>query len=158
MTESTRMSKYLDAGAVDVLTCPLTTDRLQALAVPAYRRLKEVSRESSTFVLSKRNRKLSWVGIEEEQPYAYLREAMVSSLMNGICNPETVGDSLDHRYVYSPCCWRCSSSADMREVVSVLILRKNKQLPLRLANGASLRTTSIPMNSYMRHCSFSNTL
>lgn len=93
------MSKYLDVGAVDVLTSPLVGERAQALAVHAYRRFKEVSREQSSFLLEKRNRKLSWVGIDEERPYAYLREVMVSGLMNGICNPETVGDSLEHRYV-----------------------------------------------------------
>lgn len=91
------MARFLDAGAVDVLTAPITADRLQALAVHAYRRAKEVSREESSFALTKRNRKLSWVGIAEEQPYAYLREVMVSGLMNGICNPETVGENLDIR-------------------------------------------------------------
>lgn len=94
-----RISRYLDAGAVDVLPTPLTTDRIQGLAVHAYRRFKEVSREDSSFVLAKRNRKLSWVGIDEERPYAYLREVMVSGLMNGICNPESVGDSIDLRCV-----------------------------------------------------------
>lgn len=93
------MSRYLDAGAVDVLSAPLTTDRMQGLAVHAYRRFKEASREDSSFVLAKRNRKLSWVGIDEERPYAYLREVMVSGLMNGICNPESVGDSIDPRCV-----------------------------------------------------------
>jgi hypothetical protein len=36
-------------------------------------------------------RKRSWVGVEEEKPYAYLREQMVSSLMEGIVNPQSVG-------------------------------------------------------------------
>ena len=33
----------------------------------------------------KRGRKRSWVGIDDQKPYAYLREAMVSGLMDGIC-------------------------------------------------------------------------
>lgn len=92
------MSRYLDAGAIDVLSAPLTSDRVQALSVHAYRRSKEVVREQASFVLEKRNRKLSWVGLDEERPYAYLREVMVSGLLSGICNPETVGESMDYRY------------------------------------------------------------
>lgn len=69
------------------------------MAVHAYRTYKEVSREAASFVLQKRNRKLSWVGIDEERPYAYLREVMVSGLMNGICNPDSVGESIDPKLV-----------------------------------------------------------
>ena len=43
-------------------------------------------------------RKLSWVGVNEAKPYAYLREAMVSGLMGTICNPETVVERIDVRY------------------------------------------------------------
>ena len=64
----------------------------------AYRRYKEVSKEDSNFALTKRNRKRSWVGIDEERPYAYLREVMVSGLMDGICNPDTVADCICPRY------------------------------------------------------------
>lgn len=97
LAEPTRMSRFLDAGAIDVLPSPLGIDRVQGLAVHAYRTYKEVSREAASFVLQKRNRKLSWVGIDEERPYAYLREVMVSGLMNGICNPDSVGESIDPR-------------------------------------------------------------
>lgn len=99
LAEPTRMSRFLDAGAIDVLPSPLGIDRVQGLAVHAYRTYKEVSREAASFVLQKRNRKLSWVGIDEERPYAYLREVMVSGLMNGICNPDSVGESIDPRLV-----------------------------------------------------------
>ncbi|THZ28323.1 HD-domain/PDEase-like protein [Aureobasidium pullulans] len=95
LAEPTRMSRFLDAGAVDVLPSPLGVDRVQGLAVHAYRTYKEVAREEASFVLQKRNRKLSWVGIDEERPYAYLREVMVSGLMNGICNPDSVGECID---------------------------------------------------------------
>lgn len=97
LAEPTRMSRFLDAGAIDVLPSPLGLDRVQGLAVHAYRTYKEVTREAASFVLEKRNRKLSWVGIDEERPYAYLREVMVSGLMNGICNPDSVGECIDPR-------------------------------------------------------------
>ncbi|KAF2625832.1 HD-domain/PDEase-like protein [Macroventuria anomochaeta] len=95
LTDTVRLSKYLDSGAVDVLSSPLSKDRMHGLAVHAYRLQKEATREDASFLTTKRNRKLSWVGVDDAKPYAYLREAMVSSLMTGICNPETVGDSLD---------------------------------------------------------------
>ncbi|KAI4715514.1 HD-domain/PDEase-like protein [Aureobasidium sp. EXF-10727] len=95
LAEPIRMSRFLDAGAIDVLPSPLGVDRVQGLAVHAYRTYKEIAREAASFVLQKRNRKLSWVGIDEERPYAYLREVMVSGLMNGICNPDSVGECID---------------------------------------------------------------
>ena len=69
------------------------------MAVHAYRRYKEVSKDDFGFALTKRNRKLSWVGIDEERPYAYLREVMVSGLMDGICNPDSVAECIDPQYV-----------------------------------------------------------
>lgn len=95
LSDTVRLSKYLDSGAVDVLSSPLSKDRMHGLAVHAYRLLKEAQREESSFLTTKRNRKLSWVGVDDSKPYAYLREAMVSNLMTGICNQETIGDSLD---------------------------------------------------------------
>ncbi|KAG9187781.1 3',5'-cyclic-nucleotide phosphodiesterase [Alternaria panax] len=93
--DTVRLTRYLDAGAVDVLTSPMSRDRMLGLAVHAYRLQKDFSREEASFLTTKRNRKLSWVGVDDTKPYAYLREAMVSNLMTGICNPETVGDSLE---------------------------------------------------------------
>ena len=98
--DTVRLVRYLDAGAVDVLSSPISKDNVHGLAVHAYRVHKEVSREELAFLTTKRNRKLSWVGVSDAKPYAYLREAMVSSLMSGICNPETVGDSLDSSDLY----------------------------------------------------------
>ncbi|KAF2741374.1 HD-domain/PDEase-like protein [Polyplosphaeria fusca] len=95
LTDTVRLVRYLDAGAMDVLSSPLSKDSVHGLAVHAYRVHKEVSKEEQGFLIKKRNRKLSWVGVNDAKPYAYLREAMVSSLMGHICNPETVGDSLD---------------------------------------------------------------
>lgn len=99
LTDTVRLTRYLDAGAFDVLSSPLSKDRMHGLVIHAYRLQKEFAREEASFLISKRNRKLSWVGVDETKPYAYLREAMVSNLMTGICNPETVGDSLEPTYV-----------------------------------------------------------
>jgi hypothetical protein len=95
LTDTVRLSRYLDAGAVDVLSSPLSRDRIHGLVIHAHRLQKKWTREEAQFMNAKRNRKLSWVGVDDSKPYAYLREAMVSNLMTGICNPETVGDSLD---------------------------------------------------------------
>lgn len=95
--DSVRGVKYLDIGAVDVLTSPLSADRVQGLTIHAYRVFKDYAKEDTSSILTKRNRKLSWIGIDEERPFAYLREAMVSGLMVGICNPETINDSFDPR-------------------------------------------------------------
>jgi hypothetical protein len=99
LTDTVRLSRYVDAGAFDVFSSPLTKDRMHGLVIHAYRLQKEFAREEASFLTSKRNRKLSWVGVDDAKPYGYLREAMVSNLMTGICNPETVGESLDARYV-----------------------------------------------------------
>lgn len=98
LTDTVRLVRYLDAGATDVLSSPLSKDSMHSLAMHAYRVHKEVSREQTGFLMTKRNRKLSWVGVNDAKPYAYLREAMVSSLMSGICNPDVVGESFDSAY------------------------------------------------------------
>ncbi|KAJ5964095.1 uncharacterized protein N7479_003971 [Penicillium vulpinum] len=88
--EHKQIARCLDAGAVDVLTTPLDRSRIQGLVVHAYRTRKAAQREMSRFLARRKQRKLSWVGVHDEQPYSYLREAMVSKLMKGICNPEEV--------------------------------------------------------------------
>ncbi|TID20831.1 HD-domain/PDEase-like protein [Venturia nashicola] len=95
LSDTVRLTRYLDAGAADVLTSPLSKDHAQGLAVHAYRTYKEVGASEAAFLAQKRNRKRSWVGVDDTKPYAYLREAMVSNLMGHICNPETVGESHD---------------------------------------------------------------
>ncbi|KAJ5763516.1 hypothetical protein N7533_002197 [Penicillium manginii] len=86
--EHKQIARCLDAGAFDVLTTPLDRGRLQGLLVHAYRAHRSAQKEMSRFLARKKLRKLSWVGVNDQQPYAYLREAMVSKLMKGICNPE----------------------------------------------------------------------
>lgn len=80
-----RTVQYLDVGAVDVLTSPLLKERLPSLAIHAYRAHKDASKEHRALLEMKRGRKRSWVGVDDQKPYAYLREAMVSGLMDGIC-------------------------------------------------------------------------
>ncbi|KAL4779297.1 hypothetical protein BJX76DRAFT_94015 [Aspergillus varians] len=88
------ISRCLDAGAVDVLAGPLDKVRIQSLVVHAYRIRKTALREQSRFLSRRKLRKHSWVGVHDQQPYSYLREAMVSKLMKGICNPEDVVEEL----------------------------------------------------------------
>ena len=105
LSDTVRLTRYLDAGAADVLTSPLSKDNAQGLAVHAYRVSKQFSSNDAAF-LKNGNRRLSWVGVEEAKPYAYLREAMVSSLMGGICNPESaLGDVVDTEYYSRFTCW-----------------------------------------------------
>ncbi|KAJ5142622.1 uncharacterized protein N7515_001409 [Penicillium bovifimosum] len=95
--EHKQIARCLDAGAVDVLATPLDRSRIQGLVVHAYRTHKAAQREMSRFLARRKQRKLSWVGVHDEQPYSYLREAMVSKLMKGICNPEEVIHELQER-------------------------------------------------------------
>ena len=83
--DQARTMRYLDVGAVDVLTSPLLQDRLPSLAIHAYRAHKDASKEQRALLEMKRGRKRSWVGVDDQKPYAYLREAMVSGLMDNIC-------------------------------------------------------------------------
>lgn len=95
--EHKQIARCLDAGAVDILLTPLDQSRIQGLVVHAYRTRRTAQKEMSRFMAHKKLRKLSWVGVHDEQPYAYLREAMVSKLMKGICNPEEIIDEFQER-------------------------------------------------------------
>lgn len=95
--EHKQIARCLDAGAVDILLTPLDPTRIQGLVVHAYRTRRTAQKEMSRFLAHKKLRKLSWVGVHDEQPYAYLREAMVSKLMKGICNPEEIIDEFQER-------------------------------------------------------------
>lgn len=95
--EHKQIARCLDAGAVDILLTPLDPTRIQGLVVHAYRTRRTAQKEMSRFLAHKKLRKLSWVGVHDEQPYAYLREAMVSKLMKGICNPEEIIDEFQDR-------------------------------------------------------------
>lgn len=77
--------KCLDLGAVDVIISPLNSKCIATLEICAYRAHREAAREQQALLGIKRGRQRSWVGVNEEKPFAYLREAMVSGLMKGIC-------------------------------------------------------------------------
>ncbi|KAK2733961.1 3',5'-cyclic-nucleotide phosphodiesterase [Myotisia sp. PD_48] len=85
-----QITRCLDAGAVDVLVCPMEESTVQPLLIHAYHANKMAQKENLRFLTDQKLRKQSWVGADDEKPYAYLREAMVSKLMKRICNPEEV--------------------------------------------------------------------
>ncbi|KAL1971792.1 hypothetical protein VTN31DRAFT_1880 [Thermomyces dupontii] len=93
------LARCVDAGAVDVLKHPVDRSRVQALTVHAYRVRRAAQKERNRFMGIKKSRKQSWVGVDSE-PYAYLREAMVSKLMKSICNPEDVIDEFQDRELH----------------------------------------------------------
>ena len=96
--EPTLMLQCLEAGAVDVVKSPLDKAGIMGLTVHAYRIYKNAKKDQASFMAAARkNRKASWVGVEEEQPYAYLREAMVKKLLKGICDPQHVIEDYQHR-------------------------------------------------------------
>ncbi|KAL1987954.1 hypothetical protein VTN96DRAFT_1478 [Rasamsonia emersonii] len=97
LPEPSLCARCLDAGAVDILIQPLEKSRVDGLLVHAYRVRKAAQKEISRFMSVKKTRKRSWVGVHDEQPYAYLREAMVSKLMKSICNPEDMIDEFQDR-------------------------------------------------------------
>lgn len=71
-----RMLKCLEAGAVDVITSPLDKARAYGLVVHVHRAHKESVKDQAAFLATMRLRKRSWVGMDKEVPYAYLRESM----------------------------------------------------------------------------------
>jgi 3',5'-cyclic-nucleotide phosphodiesterase len=111
--DQTRTMRYLDVGAVDVLTSPLLSDRLPSLAIHAYRAHNDASKEQRALLEIKRGRKRSWVGVDDQKPYAYLREAMVSGLMDGICKLGGEDEPFGHV--------RISVPLDRREKISAAV-------------------------------------
>jgi hypothetical protein len=79
------LRKCLDMGATDVMASPINAKCVTNLEVHAYRAHLDAVRDQKALIELRRGRKRSWVGICEEKPFAYLREAMVSKLMGWIC-------------------------------------------------------------------------
>ncbi|KAK8930470.1 hypothetical protein H634G_07415 [Metarhizium anisopliae BRIP 53293] len=79
------MRTCLDLGAVDVLISPLNSKCITTLEICAYKAHRDATKEQQALMEVAKGRKRSWVGVNEQKPFAYLREAMVSGLMNGIC-------------------------------------------------------------------------
>lgn len=93
--EPWKIMRCLDSGATDVLPSPLSEARIGSLTVHAYHARAAAQKERSALLAKKRDRKRSWVGFDDQKPYAYLREQMVSRLMTGICDPENEPYSFD---------------------------------------------------------------
>lgn len=78
--------RCLEYGAVDVMTSPLQRQNVESIEVHAYKARQAAAREREAALQVRKNRKRSWVGVDTGgKPFAYLREAMVSGLMKGIC-------------------------------------------------------------------------
>lgn len=79
------VKRCLDLGATDVIASPMNGECVTNLEVHAYRAHREAAVDQKAMLEMRRGRKRSWVGISEEKPFSYLREAMVSKLMSMIC-------------------------------------------------------------------------
>lgn len=82
----------LDLGAVDVLISPLSSKCITTLEICAYKAHRDATKEQKALMEVAKGRKRSWVGVNEQKPFAYLREAMVSGLMSGICRLDNSND------------------------------------------------------------------
>ncbi|KAF5017997.1 hypothetical protein F66182_10046 [Fusarium sp. NRRL 66182] len=91
--------RCLDLGAVDVIICPVDAKYIASLEICAYKAHRDAAKEQATLLEIRQGRKRSWVGVNEEKPFAYLREAMVSGLMNGICRLGTNDDQINNAHV-----------------------------------------------------------
>ena len=122
-----QMVPCLDAGAVEIVTSPLGRNRVYDLVTHGYRAHKEACKDRAALLATTRLRKRSWVGFDDTKPYAYLREEMyvaiqgiflikldqpsqvsarmltldgrVSNLMKRICNPDSIPNTFDPRYL-----------------------------------------------------------
>lgn len=88
------LKRCIDLGAADVIVSPINSKCMTSVGVQAYKAHRDATREQKALLEVRRGRKLSWVGVNEEKPFAYLREAMVSGLMKRICR---LGGDVDNR-------------------------------------------------------------
>ncbi|KAK7225929.1 hypothetical protein V2G26_013932 [Clonostachys chloroleuca] len=91
--------RCLDLGAIDVMVSPISSNCVAALEISAYRAGRDAAREQQSLLAIKRGRQRSWVGVNEEKPFAYLREAMVSGLMKGICRSGSEDEQVTSAHV-----------------------------------------------------------
>ncbi|KAF5717795.1 high affinity 3',5'-cyclic-nucleotide phosphodiesterase [Fusarium globosum] len=94
MTDGTAEQKPLPLGSLDK-----NRQLIRSLEICAYRAHRDAAKEQSTLLEIRQGRKRSWVGVNEEKPFAYLREAMVSGLMKGICRLGTSDDQINNAHV-----------------------------------------------------------
>ena len=86
--------EYFAFGAADVVQTPLTPDRASGLPAHGFRVSQRWSSGASANEQPTK-RRASWVGVDESKPYAYLRESMVSGLMDRICDPAYIEKGID---------------------------------------------------------------
>ncbi|UNI14414.1 3',5'-cyclic-nucleotide phosphodiesterase [Purpureocillium takamizusanense] len=91
--------RCLDLGAVDVIVSPLSAKCVTSLEICAYKAHRDAAREQQAQMEIAKGRKRSWVGVNEQKPFAYLREAMVSGLMNGICRMDEESQQIASAHV-----------------------------------------------------------
>ena len=87
-------SQYFSFGAADVLHSPVSPERSSSLPAHAFRTLQERPSANTAQKMTP-TRRHSWVGGEDGKPYAFLRESMVSGLMDRICNPGYIEKPID---------------------------------------------------------------
>lgn len=83
--------KYVDQGAIDVLENPIRRESLPNLAIHIYRVYKDFLKRGEHLDAPSQKHESPWPGVETPEPFAYLREVMVSDLAGQIC-----GTTLDH--------------------------------------------------------------
>ncbi|KAL9081909.1 MAG: hypothetical protein Q9159_006913 [Coniocarpon cinnabarinum] len=91
--------EYFAYGAADVVQDPISSERASSLPAHAFRSLQERPSSDPSQIL-KPLRKSS-LTVDDNKPYAYLRESMVSGLMDRICNPGYTEKPIDPLFVYS---------------------------------------------------------
>ncbi|KAH0494198.1 hypothetical protein TgHK011_000827 [Trichoderma gracile] len=91
--------RCLDLGAVDVIISPLGPKCIATLEICAYKAHRDAARDQQAMMEITKGRKRSWVGVNEQKPFAYLREAMVSGLMNGICRLSPEDDQIASAHI-----------------------------------------------------------
>lgn len=77
--------KYIDLGAIDVLDNPIRREALPSLAIHVYRVHKEFLQRGEHLSAPSKNHESPWPGVPTPEPFAYLREVMVSDLAGQIC-------------------------------------------------------------------------
>lgn len=107
--------KCLDLGAGDVVISPISGKCITTLEVSVYRAHRDAARDHRALMDVSSGRKLSWVGVSDQKPYAYLREAMVSGLMNGICRLSPPDDHISSSHI--------SVSAERQDAIAQAIGR-----------------------------------
>ncbi|KFY90646.1 hypothetical protein V500_05058 [Pseudogymnoascus sp. VKM F-4518 (FW-2643)] len=83
--------KYVDLGAIDVLDNPIRRESLPSLAIHIYRVHKEFMQRGMHLWAPTQKHESPWPGVPTPEPFAYLREVMVSDLAGQIC-----GTIVDH--------------------------------------------------------------